>query len=174
MKMTKQIIAATIMGSLGTAYFASAADTPNNSEDSTLAYPLYQAQELSADLFGSGSVGQQTLDHLTGHRITHDGLVGGGGGLTYFFLRYLGVGGDFDAEGRGGRFFDSASGNIYARLPIGDTGLAPYLFGGGGYQFKDVKQSFGQAGAGMESANYRDCGTHFSAEIELAYQPEAA
>jgi hypothetical protein len=116
--------------------------------------PLYRSQELDLDLFGSGSLGEDTLEHLSESRFRHHSLWGGGGGLTYFFCRYVGVGGEFDAEGRSHQFVDSADGNVYVRVPILETGVAPYIFGGGGYQFEDFHQSFGQAGGGVE---YRFC-----------------
>jgi len=42
------------------------------------------------------------------------------------------------------------SGSLIFRLPIGETGLAPYAFCGGGYQFDPVDTSFLHAGAGLE------------------------
>lgn len=41
-------------------------------------------------------------------------------------------------------------GNVFLRLPIYNTGLAPYIFGGGGYQFQEVRQSLEQTGGGLE------------------------
>jgi hypothetical protein len=39
---------------------------------------------------------------------------------------------------------------LILRLPLGQSGLAPYVFGGGGHQFDQAKFWFGQGGAGME------------------------
>jgi len=168
MKTFKNSVALMVVTWLGGIMGASADDAvAKNSDDTSLDYPKYRSQELSIDLFGSGSVGQETINHISGSRLRHDGLVGGGGGITYFFLRYLGVGGDFDAEGRH-HFFDSASGNIYARLPIANTGLAPYIYGGGGYQFQDVSQSFGQAGAGLEFRFCRHVGIFVDGRYVIA------
>jgi hypothetical protein len=125
--------------------------TTDNNNSSIDYPPLYRSQELDLDLFGSASLGKQTLEHISGDRLRHHAEYGGGGGLTYFFCRYVGVGGEYDAETRdGGGFFDSADGNIFLRVPILNTGLAPYIFGGGGYQFQDIRQDFGQAGGGLE------------------------
>jgi hypothetical protein len=131
--------------------------TYNNTNNSSL-YDLYRAQEVSVDAFGVGTIGQQTIDHISGNRILHNGRAGAGLGVNYFFCRYLGIGADAYAENTTGPFIDSASGNLIARLPIGNTGLAPYIFGGGGYQFEEVKQGFGQAGAGLEFRFCRNVG----------------
>jgi hypothetical protein len=171
MKMIKLFVVSGVLGLLTTVYCAKAQDstttTTNNinsatTTDSTVTENdrrgdetlLYRPQELDLDLFGEGSIGQETLEHPSTDRFRHRGLYGGGGGLTAFFCRYVGVGGEYDAETRDGRFVDSASGNVYLRLPVLNTGLAPYIFGGGGYEFEDLRQSFGQAGAGLE---YRFC-----------------
>ena len=157
MKTNKCIIASVIVGSLGMANCLKADDSTTTTttpavtrDDDSINYPpLYRAQELDLDLFGAASIGHQTLEHLSGNRLRHHGLYGGGGGLTYFFCRYVGVGGEYDAETHH-NFVDSAEGNVYLRVPILETGLAPYVFGGGGYQFEDVRQDFGQGGAGLE------------------------
>jgi len=130
------------------------ADTNSSYDDDHMSLPKYRDQEFNIDLFGSGALGAQTVENLNGDRFRHRALWGGGGGATFFFLKYLGVGGDFDADTHSGRFLDNASGNVYLRLPIYNTGLAPYIFGGGGYQFEDVRQGFGDGGVGLE---YRFC-----------------
>jgi hypothetical protein len=152
MKKWQRYMTAVVLGILGAVYCANAQDstTTTNQQKTTSDYPFYRAQELSIDVFGSGSVGQQTIDHITGDRIRHDGRLGAGVGLNYFFCRYVGVGGDAYTENTAHNFIDSASGNLIGRLPIGDTGIAPYIFGGGGYQFDEVSQKFGQFGGGIE------------------------
>ena len=164
MKITKCIIASAVIGNLGMINCLKADDSTTTTTTTTTAptvtrdddrsmdnSPLYRSQELDLDLFGTASIGHQTLEHISGDRLRRHALYGGGGGLTYFFCKYVGVGGEYDAESRdGGGFFDNAEGNIFLRVPILDTGLAPYVFGGGGYEFQDVRQDFGQAGAGLE------------------------
>lgn len=120
--------------------------------------PLYRQQEVDVDLFGSAALGESTIEHLSGSQFRHHVLAGGGGGITAFFCRYVGVGGEYDALARASHFVDSAEGNIYLRLPILQTGLAPYIFGGGGYQFEEVRQSFEQAGGGLEFRFIRNLG----------------
>ncbi len=173
MKIKKQLVVMAIFGGLSVISAAHAADSMTIDNDNhTVDYPLYQPQELSIDLFGSGSINQESIEHISGDKIRHHALFGGGGGVTYYFLRYLGVGGDFDAEGRHDRFVDSASGNVFLRLPIYDTGLAPYIFGGGGYQFRDFEQSFGQAGAGLEFRFCRHVGLFVDARYVIAERTE--
>ena len=110
----------------------------------------YRADELSVDLFGTGSVGQQTIDHLTGSRVSDNVRLGLGAGANYFFTRYVGIGGDVYTENTDHFILDSASVNLIGRLPIGNSGLAPYIFGGAGHQFDKTEQWFGQFGAGVE------------------------
>jgi len=44
------------------------------------------------------------------------------------------------------------------RVPIFNTGIAPYVFGGAGHQFDLVQQTFGQAGGGIEFRFVRHIG----------------
>ena len=160
MKMTKRLIAVAIWGCAGAVCRAYGQDSvmTSSNEDNHIDRPLYRAQELDLDLFGSSTLGQETLEHFSGNRFRHHVLYGGGGGLSYFFLKYVGVGGEFDADARSHRFVDSADGNVFLRLPIYDTGLSPYVFGGGGYQFEEVRQSFEQGGGGLEFRFCRHAG----------------
>ena len=115
---------------------------------------LYRANELSLDAFGSGSLGKYSIDHLSGHRVRHDTQLGAGLGINYFFIRYIGIGADAYSENTTGSVVDSASANVILRLPLGKSGFAPYVFGGGGFHFDSIRTQFAQAGAGME---YRFC-----------------
>jgi hypothetical protein len=176
MKKWQQCMTAAVLGTLGAVYCAHAQDSTTtinqqntiNQSNITPDYSFYRAQELSLDLFGSGSVGQQTIDHFTGGRIEHNGRLGAGAGLNYFFCRYVGVGGDAYTESTRHDFIDSASGNLIGRLPIGDTGIAPYIFGGGGYQFDEVSQRFGQFGAGIEFRFCKNVGLFVDARYVVA------
>ena len=78
----------------------------------------YQAHEFNVDAFGSGSIGQTTIEHLSGSRIRDNGRLGAGVGIGYFFTRNVGVG------------VDSASVNLLVRFPLGNCGLS-YVLGGG-------------------------------------------
>lgn len=123
---------------------AAMAQTPSNSEW------LFRAEETSLDVFGTISVGQETIDNLSGNRIEDDGELGAGIGLNHFFTRFLGLGIDAYSENTDGKFVDNASANVILRFPIEKLHLAPYIYGGGGYQFEHGDVAFGQAGAGLE------------------------
>lgn len=98
----------------------------------------------------SASLGKYTINHLSGSRVRHDTRLGAGLGLNYFFTRNIGIGGDAYSEDTTGAFVDSASASLILRLPLGQSGFAPYAFGGGGYQFDMAEVWFAQLGAGME------------------------
>lgn len=119
-------------------------DTMNNNGG------LYRCQELSFDLFGSLALSRQTIDHISTQRINHNASLGVGGGINYFFTRYVGVGAEAFSDNTTGSFVDSSSGNVFLRYPIGESGIAPYIYGGGGYDFENIRQGFGQAGTGIE------------------------
>jgi hypothetical protein len=114
----------------------------------------YRASELSMDVFGTASIGKYTIDHLSNTRIRQNTKLGAGLGLNYFITRNIGIGAEAYSENTTGVFVDSASANLILRLPLGQSGFAPYVFGGGGHQFDMLKLWFGQAGVGME---YRFC-----------------
>lgn len=114
----------------------------------------YRANELSLDGFGSGSIGSYTINNPSSRRVRQNGQLGAGAGINYFFTRYVGVGGDMYSENTSGTFIDNASANVLLRLPLGDSGFAPYVLGGGGHQFDAAKLWFFQFGGGME---YRFC-----------------
>jgi len=111
---------------------------------------FYRANELSLDLFGTGSVGRYTLDHVSGNRIKENGRLGAGAGLNYFFTRNLGLGLDAYSENTAASFVDSGSANLILRLPLGQSRFAPYIFGGGGRNFEQLRSWFADAGAGIE------------------------
>ena len=111
---------------------------------------LYRAGELDFDAFGSASLGKYTLDHISQARVRHNVRLGAGLGLSYFLTRNIGIAADAYSENTTGTFVDSASLNLTARFPLGESGFAPYIFGGGGHQIDLAKVWFGQVGAGME------------------------
>jgi len=110
----------------------------------------YRSRELSVDVFGSGSLGEYTIEHLSNARVRQNVRLGAGAGGNYFITRNIGIGADAYSENTTGAFIDSASASLILRLPLGQSGFAPYAFGGGGHQFDMGKMWFGQAGAGME------------------------
>lgn len=168
-----------ILGTLGAIYSTNAQDSTATttttttqqsatSDDAFRDTDFYRANELSLDAFGMGSIGQQTIDHISGARVQHNGRAGAGVGANYFLTRYIGIGGDAFTENTAHDFVDSASGNLIARVPIADTGIAPYIFGGGGYQFDEVGQKFAQGGAGIEFRFCRHAGFFVDARYVIA------
>jgi hypothetical protein len=111
---------------------------------------IYRANELSVDGFGTASVGKYTIDHPSSARVRHNARLGAGAGINYFFTRNLGVGAEAYSENTTGTFIDSTSANLTLRLPLGQSGFAPYAFGGGGRHFDALKEWFAQAGGGIE------------------------
>ena len=110
----------------------------------------YRANEFDVDLFGGATVGQTTLEHLSRRRIRDNGNLGAGVGISYFITRYVGIGADAYTESTADSIVDSASANVIFRLPLGQSGVAPYIFGGGGRQFDPTELWLGQFGGGLE------------------------
>ena len=109
---------------------------------------FYRAHELSVDGFGAASLGEYTIDHLSGSKVRNNTRLGAGAGINYFITRNIGVGADAYSENTTGAFVDSVSANLILRLPLGQSGFAPYAYGGGGRQFDMVEAWFAQVGAG--------------------------
>lgn len=124
---------------------------------------LYHGCELSLDGFGAGMLHEYDFNGAGLSRRNY--RFGGGAGINYFFTRFLGIGGDADAFSTRHSFVDTTTGNLILRLPIGDTGLAPYFFGGAGYQFQGIDQIVGGGGAGLELRLVR----HFSIFVDARY-----
>ena len=115
---------------------------------------LYRGNELSLDAFGMGTLGSYTVAHPSIHRVRQNSKGGAGAGINYFITRYVGLGGEVYSQNTTGTFIDNADGNLILRLPLGESGFAPYALGGGGKQFDGAKLTFAEAGVGME---YRFC-----------------
>jgi len=93
---------------------------------------LYNANELNFDMFGSYINPEERFNRLFKQNI-HKGSWGGGAGLTYFFTPQLGLGTDFNTSDVDGDWLVNYwVGNFYLRAPLGNSGLAPYVYGGGG------------------------------------------
>jgi hypothetical protein len=112
--------------------------------------PLYRDTELSFDGFGALALDKQDINHISGDRIRRNSQFAAGAGVNLFFSKMVGIGADAWSENTTGRFIDNVSGSLIVRFPIGGTPLAPYVFGGGGYEFESVSQGFGQFGGGVE------------------------
>ena len=111
----------------------------------------YKAHELNFSFYGTGTVGKKTLLNLSGDKVERDGKLGLGTALSYFFCRYAGIEGYAYSESTGGdHFVDNVGGDLIARWPIGHSGFAPYVFGGGARQLDPVIQWTWDAGGGLE------------------------
>jgi hypothetical protein len=133
-----------------TALLLAAGPTMGQTDDRTNFGELYRAEETSLDLFATGSVRQESIDQPSGFRTRDDLELGAGVGLNHFFTRNFGLGGEVYSESTKGSFIDNASINFIGRLPLGESGFAPYAYGGIGRQFDPLELSFAQVGAGME------------------------
>jgi hypothetical protein len=110
----------------------------------------YTANELSLDFFGSYLAGERRVEDLFKTNIRH-GFWGGGVGVNYFFCRNLGISADMNIpDDNFGNFINNVDGSLIARFPIVNSGLAPYVFGGGGRQTDPTWQWTGHAGVGLE------------------------
>jgi len=114
------------------------------------AAPKYTASELSLDMFASYVHAEEKFSHLFQTNIRHDSTWGGGVGLNYFITREFGISGDINIGDNGGNFIDQAMGAAVIRIPLEPTGLAPYIFGGGGRGFDPSWEWLAQAGVGLE------------------------
>jgi len=133
---------------------------------------LFRPDETSLDLFGSLSVGQETIDHLSGEKIEEDGEFGFGIGLNQFFSRMFGVGVDAYSENTHGPFVDNTSANLILRFPFDEIHLAPYIYGGGGYQFDPGEVWFAQAGGGVEVRFNESVGLFLDARYVMTDETE--
>ena len=111
----------------------------------------YAANELTFDLFGAYGAPERGLSDVfeTNIRQSRGGTAGGGIGLNYFFHKMIGLGVDGVVFNNGGNFVDSVNTSLLVRFPIEPTGLAPYVFGGGGRN-TEIWEWTAHAGAGLE------------------------
>ncbi|MCD6049594.1 MAG: hypothetical protein K0Q55_997 [Verrucomicrobia bacterium] len=110
----------------------------------------YHAREFVFEGFGSASVGRATIDNISANRIKNDARLGAGIGMSYYITRCFGVGADAYVENTAHAFVDNVSTSAIFRIPIGTSGFAPYIYGGGGHEFDLTKQWFAHLGTGME------------------------
>jgi hypothetical protein len=134
---------------------------PDNVEDND----LYHGCEFSVDAFGVAALRES--DFNNGNLAKKDLRWGGGLGINFFLTKYIGVGGDAYAiaNHNGNSFVDTTTGNLIIRVPIADTGLAPYIFGGAGYQFEGIDQIVGGPGVGLEFRPVQ----HFSIFVDARF-----
>src|SRR5690349_21110856 len=146
MKMVKNILfVSTLLLSSHLVQAAHVWDDPSGWWDNHFSYDqnadTYTGQELSMDFFGSYLNPEGKFTDLFKTNIRH-GFWGGGVGLNYFLTRNFGIGTDFNISSKPDdqNLVDYVVGNLYARLPLGNSGFAPYIFGGGGRATSPIYQ----------------------------------
>ena len=128
----------------------------------------YRPNKLSLDAFGTAAIGEYTIEHLANqspNSVRKDTQFGVGADLNYFATRYIGIGTEAYSQNTTGVFIDSATANLLLRAPLGESGLAPYIMGGGRHQFDDAKYWFGQAGGGLEYRFLKHLGLFVDARV---------
>jgi hypothetical protein len=109
---------------------------------------LYHPCEVSIDGSVMGALHAYDFNSNGLHRKNY--RFGGDLGASVFFTKYIGVSADaFATTGNNPTFVNTAMGDLVFRVPIGDV-VAPYVFGGAGYQFENVDQIVGGGGVGLE------------------------
>ena len=139
-----------LIACLALASSAFAGQEVKESKETIPAEPCFKDQELQLDIFGSWTESNANNPHTNG--------FGGGLGVNYFFIKYLGIGVDGDVyDGSsdkvgGNRAVTDFTGRVIARYPIelGSFCIAPYIFGGGGILFDDITVGTWHAGGGLE------------------------
>jgi hypothetical protein len=127
-------------------------------------FDLYHPCEFSIDGSLVGVLHEYDFNNGGLHRRNY--RFGGDAGANFFFTKYIGIGGDaYALTTHNSTFVDTATGNLIFRIPIGNTGLAPYFFGGAGYEFERVDQLVGGGGVGLEFRLVR----HFSIFADARY-----
>ena len=112
----------------------------------------FPPHELSLDLFGTYA----GKDRWGGHNFLDssgnpgkDDQWGGGAGLNLFLTRFVGIGADSYIEEW--KWPYRVNGSLILRYPLQQMGgLAPYIFGGGGREFKYLTQWTYHGGGGLE------------------------
>jgi hypothetical protein len=136
--MKKLTLSLCAIVALASAAFAGPTEVRSSNKDKVVQQArtevsCFNDREWNFDLFG--------LYGFTGNSWTEDRYLqadhiwGGGVGVSYFFMRYLGAGIDGWAAGAHGDTFGQVTGNLIMRYPIPNTCFAPYGYLGGGVIF---------------------------------------
>jgi opacity protein-like surface antigen len=95
--------------------------------------PYFQANEPFLDVYGT---------------VRDNWHLGVGVGANYFFTSWFGAGVETRFEEVD--WPNQVSASLFFRYPIEQWRLAPYLYGGGGRQFRDGTQWLGHIGGGVD------------------------
>jgi hypothetical protein len=129
----------------------------------------YNANELNLDLFGTYNKNFAKFDDLFDRTWRH-GEFGGGVGMNYFFTKYVGMGVDTYFQRRG-HLFNNIAGNLYLRMPIANSGWAPYIYGGAGWS--DGSPAVGGANATDELTAHGGVGIEYRLNPHLGLFTDA-
>ena len=100
----------------------------------------FRSNELQLDLFGSGAFYKQG-----------EPAWGGGVGVNYFFLKYVGLGVEQTLVGREDVAEWGTFGNLFLRYPICSWNVAPYVVAGLGALYGQTEAILaGTVGGGLE------------------------
>jgi len=142
-KLTVSLLTSLVV--LGTS-FAGPVTTSKSFKDKNPVAPesCFKDQELQVDLFGSYT----NFNDVSRY---HDGF-GGGVGINYFFMKYVGVGVDGNVLGGHAHGVWNTTGSLIVRYPLelGSLCVAPYVLAGGGYQADGTSSGSMHAGGGLE------------------------
>ena len=124
-----------------------APEQAQTSEPADYGNGLYHPCEFSVDGSVVGILHEYDFNGNGLHRKNY--RFGGDVGANFFFTKYIGIGADaYALDQHSPSFVDTATGNLIVRFPIGP--VAPYIFGGAGYQFERIDQLVGGGGVGVE------------------------
>jgi opacity protein-like surface antigen len=109
--------------------------------------PCFKDQEFQVDLWGS--ITELSSGNREGQFGTPRRGGGGGIGVNYFFIRYLGIGVDGDLSSAHHELWNTTA-KLIVRVPFdfGGLCLAPYVFSGGGGAFASSQYGNDSASVG--------------------------
>jgi hypothetical protein len=123
-------------------YYAPSKEVKEMKEIIPIPETCFADTEFQLDFFG-------TYNWTIDPNQYHDN-AGGGVGANFFFARYIGIGADTNVFSGGANGVWQSTGSLILRYPIDSACLAPYIFGGGGYQYDGHGEGTWHAGGGLE------------------------
>ena len=134
--MKSQILSLLAVSALGASALAGetyvASSNKNPVQETVQSVSLY-GPEWTIDIFGTYAFTESTNERIFG-----DHAFGGGLAVNRFFTTNFGVGIEGQAlrsQNNGKDVIGSTALNLFYRMPIGDSGVAPYVYAGGGVLF---------------------------------------
>lgn len=138
--MVKTYIKLMVVGILALTSTVMAGSDLKSSKEVVVDSCRFRSNELQLDLFGSGAFYKQGKP-----------AWGGGVGVNYFFLKYVGLGVEQTLVGREDVAEWGTFGNLFLRYPICSWNVAPYAVAGLGALYGQTKAILaGTVGGGLE------------------------